>query len=152
GGFTGPAVNANETISVQLDGSNHITSIDTATVSGIEAVALDAGAGTDTLDYTGNTQSVTVNLANGTATGFSAIPPAVPTAIAGVDNVTGGSNADTLTGDSNANVLIGGGGNDTLTGGGGSDTLYGGTASADSGNADIGGFADNLSTYTVTFD
>ena len=153
GGFTGPVIGANETVSVQLDGSSNITSIDTASVSGVERVALDMGGGTDTLDYTGNSQAVTVNLANGTATGFSNIAPAVPTAIAGVENVIGGSNADTLTGSSAANVLSGGGGNDTMTGGAGSDTLYGGTT---------GGrfrqrryrrkFAGNLSTYHVAFD
>ena len=152
GGFTGPVIGANETVSVQLDGSSNITSIDTASVSGVERVALDMGGGTDTLDYTGNSQAVTVNLANGTATGFSNIAPAVPTAIAGVENVIGGSNADTLTGSSAANVLSGGGGNDTMTGGAGSDTLYGGTSGADSGNADIGVFAGNLSTYHVAFD
>jgi Ca2+-binding RTX toxin-like protein len=152
GGFTGPLSGASETVSVQLNGLSQITSIDTASVAGVELVALDMGGGTDTLDYTGNSVAVTVNLAAGTAPGFSNIAPAVPTAIAGVENVIGGSNADTLTGSSVANALSGGGGNDTMTGGAGSDTLYGGTDGADSGNADIGVFAGNLSAYHVAFD
>ena len=150
GGFSATPGSANETVLVQLDGSSHITTIDTASVSGIELVALDMSGGTDTLDYTGNSQAVTVNLATGAATGFSSIAPAVPTAIAGVDNVIGGSNADTLTGSSAANVLSGGGGNDTLHGGGGNDQLYGGTSAADAGTADRATYDDAFSNYVVT--
>ena len=75
-------------------------------------------AGTDTLTYAGTTANVTVNLATGSASGF--------TSIAGIENVVGGSGNDTLTGDALVNNLNGGVGNDTLDGGLGNDTLVGG--------------------------
>ena len=89
----------------------------------VEEVNLDLGGGTDTLDYTGSTAGVTVNLDTGTASGF--------TTIANIENVTGGSAADTLTGNGAANVLHGGGNGDTINGGGGADQLFG------DGGADI---------------
>jgi Ca2+-binding RTX toxin-like protein len=158
GGFTGPVSSANETVSVQLDGSSHITSIDTASVAGVELIALDMGGGTDTLDYTGNSQAVTVNLATGAATGFSSIAPAVPTAIAGVENVIGGSNADALTGSSAANVLSGLLGADIFKGGLGNDTLYGeadtGVAATDnalsSSVKDAASYDGSFATFAVT--
>jgi Ca2+-binding RTX toxin-like protein len=92
------------------------------TLTSVEQIRIDLGGGSDTLSYTGTTEGVTVNLATGTATGF--------TSIAGIENVTGGSGNDSLTGDGGDNVLTGGGGNDTLVGGGGIDTAaYTGTAS-----------------------
>ena len=71
-----------------------------------------------TLSYAGSTASVTVNLAKGTASGF--------TSIASILNVTGGGQADNLTGSTGNNTLIGGGGADTLNGEGGADLLIGG--------------------------
>ena len=70
--------------------------------------------GIDTLDYTGTTSAVTVNLGTPSAPGF--------TSVAGIENVTGGSGNDSLTGDAGVNVLTGAGGDDTLDGGGGIDT------------------------------
>ena len=74
------------------------------------------GVAGDTLDYTGTTETVTVNLGAVTpsATGFASI--------AGIENVTGGSGDDTLTGDSGNNRLDGGLGADSMTGGDGNDT------------------------------
>ncbi len=80
---------------------------------------VDAGAGLNTLDYTGRTNAVTVNLATGTASSISG-------GIVGFQNVTGGSGNDRITGDNNNNMLSGGAGNDILTGNGGDDTLLGG--------------------------
>jgi VCBS repeat-containing protein len=101
---------------VVVDGA--ITSI--GTVANIESVVLDLGEGddVDTLDYAGTMEAVTVNLAIGTATGF--------TSIAGVEYVFGGSGNDALTGDAYHNILAGGDGLDTLTGGDGFDSLDGG--------------------------
>lgn len=80
---------------------------------------LDLGAGNaDTLSYAGTTASLTVNLLQSNATGF--------TSIAGVENVTGGSGSDDLTGDAHDNVLDGGAGSDTIIGGGGNDVIFGG--------------------------
>lgn len=94
-----------ETLSVAYNGTR-ITQIEGSGLinADIERVTANLGAGTDTLAYT-TTAAVTVNLALGTATGF--------TSIADIENVSGGSGADTL---------IGGAGNNTLTGGAGSDT------------------------------
>ena len=74
---------------------------------------LGNGANGDTLDYTGTTTSVSVNLGAGTATGFGII--------SGIENVTGGSGADLLTGDSGNDRLDGGAGADTMDGGLGND-------------------------------
>jgi len=76
-------------------------------VTSVEAITADLLGGTDRLSYAGSTADVTVNLAAGTASGFAAI--------AGIDNVTGGSGNDTLSGAGNAavNNLAGGAGNDT---------------------------------------
>ena len=96
-----------------------LTGLEGGTLAGIERVYLDLGAGSaDTLSYTGTTASLTVNLLQSNATGF--------TSIAGVENVTGGSGKDVLTGDTHNNVLDGGAGNDTITGGGGNDVIFGG--------------------------
>jgi Ca2+-binding RTX toxin-like protein len=90
-----------------------ITSINGGTLVNVESVILDLRVeynfvdfGTDTLDYTGTTEAVTVNLATGTATGF--------TSIAGVERVLGGSGNDVLTGDAGLNFLMGGLGADTF--------------------------------------
>jgi VCBS repeat-containing protein len=110
---------------VVMDGA--ITSINGGTVANVESVTLDLGAGEDplygliaedTLDYADTTEAVTVNLATGTATGF--------TSIASVEDVFGGSRNDTLIGDAWNNMLAGGAGFDTLIGGDGFDNLNGG--------------------------
>jgi Ca2+-binding RTX toxin-like protein len=107
----------NQNLTVTYDGTS-ITNFEGGTVIGVESVTADLGAGTDTLTYTAP-GGVTVNLALGTASGF--------TSIANIENVTGNGGADTLTGDANNNVLSGGGNNDILSGGAGNDTMNGGT-------------------------
>ena len=77
-----------------------------------------AGGGIDTLDYTGTTSAVTVNLGTPSAPGF--------TSVAEIENVTGGSGNNSLTGDAGVNVLTGDGGDDTLDGAGGADIMVGG--------------------------
>jgi Ca2+-binding RTX toxin-like protein len=97
---------ANDTLDVIFDGVS-LTGLELGTVTSVEAIAADLLGGTDRLSYAGSTADVTVNLAAGTASGFAAI--------AGIDNVTGGSGNDTLSGAGNAavNNLAGGAGNDT---------------------------------------
>ncbi|NIS81189.1 MAG: hypothetical protein GTO14_13510, partial [Anaerolineales bacterium] len=85
-----------------------------AEVSGV----IDGGAGINTLDYSGYTIDLTVDLEAGTATGTGGV--------ANIQNVTGGGGSDTLVGDSDENILIGGAGDDVLTGGLRADTLDGG--------------------------
>ena len=86
--------------------------------TGVELFRVDAGSGTDTLDYTGTTSAVTVNLAAGTATGFASA--------AGFENVTGGAGNDSLIGNASANTLTGGAATTSLSGGMGADTMVGG--------------------------
>ena len=90
---------ANDTLNVTFNGTA-ITSFAGGTVTGVESVTANLLGGIDTLTYAATSATVTVNLATGTASGF--------TSIAGIENVTGGAGGDTLTGDGNANALIGG--------------------------------------------
>jgi len=110
-------------LSVAFNGTL-LTTTAAGSVTGVEAIAADLLGGVDTLTYT-STTAVTVNLATGTASGFSSI--------AGIENVSTGNGADTLTGNAQANTLSGGAGNDrfvatvndgndTYSGGAGTDT------------------------------
>src|SRR5262249_37709631 len=86
--------------------------------TGAPAITIDAGTGTNTLDYSAFAGEVTVNLARGTATGLAGI--------SNIENVTGGQGNNLLVGDANANVLTGGAGRNILIGGAGLDQLTGG--------------------------
>ena len=106
----------NETLTVAFDGVR-LTSVDlgaAVALSNIENVNADLGAGTDVLSYGNTASNVVVNLATGTASGF--------TLIANIENVTGGNGNDVITGDALANTLNGGAGADTLIGGSGNDS------------------------------
>jgi Ca2+-binding RTX toxin-like protein len=82
-----------------------LTSVGGGSVASVESVAANLLGGTDTLQYLGATAAITVNLAAGTASGFSSV--------AGIENVTTGSGNDFLGGSAGvANVLTGGTGND----------------------------------------
>jgi Ca2+-binding RTX toxin-like protein len=129
---------ANETLNVLRNGAA-IATLEGGTIATIEAINANLGGGVDTLSYGASTAAVTVNLSTGTASGFASI--------AGIENVTSGSNADNLTGDGNANVLNGAGGADILAGGDGDDTLTGGAGidrlTGGLGNDAMNGGADN---------
>ena len=108
-----------DTIDVVVVGGlgGSIFSIEGMTPTSVENYTLDGlanGTAGDTLSYASTAGSVLVNLATGSATGF--------TSIAGIENVTGGSAFDTLTGDTGNNTLDGGALNDALAGGAGDDT------------------------------
>ena len=107
-----------DTIAVSLDINSKITTIAGETPTSIENFTANGLGGSDTLNYSGNVEAVTVNLATLQATGFASI--------ASIENATGGSGDDVLTGNADVNVLTGNGGADTLTGTG-NDTLAGGT-------------------------
>ncbi len=87
---------------------------------------IDGGGGNNTLNYFRYTTDVTANLTLGRATGASAI--------AHINNVTGGSGNDVLVGNALDNILIGGAGRNILIGGLGSDTL----------NAPTGGLGQDI--------
>jgi Ca2+-binding RTX toxin-like protein len=95
----------------------------------------DGGDGTDTMDYSGSTAAVEVNLAAGTGSGGAAEGDTYTD----VENVEGSAFDDRLEGDAadnalsgnaGADTLIGGVGDDSLTGGDGNDVLFGDTEEA----------------------
>jgi hypothetical protein len=94
-------------------------------------VSLDGLGGINTLDYSGYTGDVAVNLRTNMATGLSAIH--------NIRNVTGGNGNTLIVGDANSNVLTGGTGRNVLIGGGGADSLTGGSGD----NLLIGGTTDD---------
>ncbi|MGE5475718.1 MAG: M10 family metallopeptidase C-terminal domain-containing protein [Bacteroidales bacterium] len=116
--------------------------------------SISGGAGTDTLSYASrSTGSVSVNLANGTASGAGG-----SALLFGIENVIGGAGADLLIGSSGNNTLDGGAGNDTIVGSAGNDTIFGGagtdtisyadtstrvTIDLASGTASLSGYAAN---------
>ena len=79
---------------------------------------LIGGAGSDTIDYSVYTTSITVNLASGSATGVTG-------GISSIENLIGSPVGNVIYGDDNDNILIGTSGNDTIYGKGGNDTLIG---------------------------
>lgn len=114
---------------------------------------LDGGSGIDTVVYAGSPGGVTIDLANGTATGGDGDGPVQivgrGTAIrhdilVGFENAVGSSLNDHLIGTARVNELSGGAGDDTLTGGGGADRLNGGAG------RDTADYADATSGVRLT--
>ena len=106
---------------------------------------LDGGDGVDTVVYAGSSDGVTIDLANGTASGGDADGPVQIVGrgtvirhdiLAGFENAVGSSFDDHLIGNAQANELSGGTGDDILTGGGGADKLNGGAGSDTADYAD----------------
>ncbi len=89
--------------------ATQLVGLGTDTLSGVEKVTLTGTAGTDTLDASKFTGSVTLY------------------GLAGNDTLVGGSAADFLYGRDGDDVLLGGAGADLLDGGAGRDILVGGT-------------------------
>jgi Ca2+-binding RTX toxin-like protein len=86
----------------------------------VSSLVANGGGGTDTIDFTNYSSSITVDLATPT----SSLPAG--SSIIGFENVTGSAFGDNLDGSTAANVINGGAGNDTIDGGSGNDTIYGG--------------------------
>jgi Ca2+-binding RTX toxin-like protein len=85
---------------------------------------LNGGAGNDTIDYSLQRSSLSVDLSTGKADGAK---PMGNDDLNGFENAYAGSGDDTLIGDAIANVLRGGDGQDMLSGGAGNDTIEGGS-------------------------
>ena len=83
--------------------------------------SLDGGSDADWLNFAAATSAVTVDLQNGSATGFFGTDQVVS-----FEAVLGGNAADSLRGSSSNETLLGGNGADTLDGGAGADLLGGG--------------------------
>ncbi|MEA2412889.1 MAG: hypothetical protein QOC77_3450 [Thermoleophilaceae bacterium] len=96
---------------------------------------ISGGAGIDTLANDSRADGVTIDLAQGYATGAGGERDQLAPDI---ENVRGGAGPDVLTGNDAPNTIGGGAGDDTIHGAGGNDTLTGdeGTdaVSGDSGN------------------
>lgn len=111
------------------------------------------GAGVNTLDYSGASGGVTVNLS---ATGGPQSTGGSGTDwIGDFQNLTGSAHADHLTGTSGGNVIDGLGGNDSIAAGAGDDTVSGGTGNdaLDGGaGTDRVSFASASSGVTVALD
>ncbi len=106
------------------------------------------GAGSDTVDYSGSTGAVTINLnltGAQTATTFGGRDTLIE-----IENIIGSQNAanNLIGGAATANRLVGGAANDTLTGQGGDDTLVGGAGS----DILFGDYANTFSTAAGTAD
>ena len=86
-------------------------------LKGLGRDELTGGAGSDTVDYTGRTDALVVNLADDVGDKDEDVFPGL-----GVENVVGGSNDDTLNGNAAGNVIDGGFGADQIAGEGGIDT------------------------------
>jgi hypothetical protein len=101
------------------------------------ALTLDAGSGTNTLNYTGLTGNVLANFQTREFTGFSST--------SNIQNVIGGQGANILVGDGNEsftggtgrNIIVSGGGSGQITGGGAGDILIGGTTAYDTDDASL---------------
>ena len=94
----------------------------------------DAG-GTDTFDFSGYSNTQTIDLRQGSFSNIGALIGNVSIALGAViENAIGGSGADTMYGNAADNVLTGGAGNDRIDGGLGSDTVV---------------FSGNRSAYTI---
>ncbi len=102
-------------------------------VVGLSNEYIDGGEGIDTLDLSGLTQKMTVNLTTPSQNSGAGVKGDT---YLGIENITGTAYRDTLTGNGEANrlagggafdILVGNGGNDTLVGGSGADTLTGGS-------------------------
>ncbi|MFN6230997.1 MAG: alkaline phosphatase, partial [Dolichospermum sp.] len=97
------------------------TSIGTDTIT--EAV----GGGQDTIDFTGTTAAIRLNLSITTTQTLVANGSKLKlTAANTIENVIAGAGADRIIGNGLDNRLFGGAGNDALTSGAGNDTLVGG--------------------------
>lgn len=99
---------------------------------------ISGGGGSDTLTNAGRPDGVTVDLAQGLASG----PDGERDVLDGIENVTGGEGPDSLSGDDAANTIVGGAGDDTIHGGGAGDELTG-----DAGADDVSGDAGNDSVF-----
>jgi hypothetical protein len=121
------------------DGNDQLTTGAGVTI----AMALDGGAGNDTLTSGDGADTLTGGLGNDNLSGG-----------AGTDTILGGDGADTLAGGAGADTLAGAVGNDSLSGGAGADNLTGGDGNDTlAGGTDtdtvLGEAGDDLLQWTV---
>jgi N-acetylneuraminic acid mutarotase len=100
-------------VSIRAGAGNDVVRV--RDLTGIPALTLDAGGGTNTLDYSPYTGDVMVDLPKAYATGFASIK--------NIQNVIGSNGNNLLVGNGTGNVLTGGTGRNVLIGRGGGATL-----------------------------
>jgi Ca2+-binding RTX toxin-like protein len=105
-------------------------------VPGADPNMVDGGYGNDTVDYSGSSGGVNIDLGILLKPVASLGGYAQGDVISSVENIVGSGSADTLIGNHEDNRLDGGLGNDMLFGGGGSDTFVFNTALNDMNNLD----------------
>ena len=93
---------------------------------GTDTITETATGGIDTIDFSGTTVAVNVNLGITTSQTVNSNLKLILSANNVIENATGGTGNDRLTGNALNNTLNGGDGNDQLQGLGGNDTLWGG--------------------------
>ena len=108
---------------------------------------IDGEGDVDTVDYSNESASLTVDFADNTTAGNEDV--------SNIENATGGSGDDKITGSDAANTIKGGAGDDELSGGTGNDTLDGGAGMDElTGGAGADTFAwsngDTITDYDAT--
>jgi Ca2+-binding RTX toxin-like protein len=116
---------------------------------GTDTITETATGGTDTIDFTGTTAALNVNLGVTTSRTVNSNLKLILSANNVIENATGGTGNDRLTGNALNNTLNGGSGNDQLQGLGGNDTLWGGAGNdilnGGTGNDSLwGGLGDDI--------
>ncbi|MDD1422714.1 M10 family metallopeptidase C-terminal domain-containing protein, partial [Dolichospermum sp. ST_sed1] len=96
------------------------------TALGTDTIIETITGGIDTLDFTGTTTAINVNLGVSTLQTVNSNLKLILSANNVIENATGGTGNDRITGNTLSNLLIGGSGNDILQGLGGDDILWGG--------------------------
>jgi Ca2+-binding RTX toxin-like protein len=143
---------ANNTLS-GLNGNDRYSFVANSAL-GTDTITETATGGTDTIDFTGTTAGVNVNLGVATSQTVNSNLKLIISANNVIENATGGTGNDRLTGNTLNNILSGGDGNDQLQGLGGNDTLWGGAGNdilnGGIGNDSLwGGLGDDILTGGV---
>ncbi|MDB9453448.1 choice-of-anchor I family protein, partial [Dolichospermum circinale CS-541/06] len=108
-------------------GNDTYNFVTTTTSLGTDTITEVVGGGQDTIDFTGTTAAIRLNLSITTTQTLAANGSKLKlTAANTIENVIAGAGADRIIGNDLDNRLVGGLGNDALTSGVGNDTLIGG--------------------------
>ncbi|MFN6034555.1 MAG: Calx-beta domain-containing protein, partial [Dolichospermum sp.] len=108
-------------------GNDTYNFVTTTTSLGTDTITEVVGGGQDTIDFTGTTAAIRLNLSINTTQTLAANGSKLKlTAANTIENVIAGAGADRIIGNDLDNRLVGGLGNDALTSGVGNDTLIGG--------------------------
>ncbi|GCL41585.1 nucleoside hydrolase [Dolichospermum planctonicum] len=99
----------------------------TTTSLGTDTITEAVSGGQDTIDFTGTTAAIRLNLGITTTQTLVANGSKLTLTVANtIENLIAGAGSDKIIGNDLDNRLVGGAGNDILTGGAGNDTLVGG--------------------------